>query len=96
MTLLTAVFAAIVTTILWYKTAPTGTMRLGTLCLMYWGALLMWFVDAIFEYLPPRVQNTLVFNYAGIAPEQIETVLHGLQDIFREDLAAVHRQATGA
>ncbi len=51
MTLLTAVFAAVICTILWYRTAPNGTMKLGTLCLMYWGASLMWFVDAIFEYL---------------------------------------------
>ncbi len=60
------------------------------------GFQLSFLSDYFSEYLPPRVQNTLVFNYAGIAPEQIETVLHGLQDIFREDLAAVHRQATGA
>ena len=25
-------------------------MQLGTLCLMYWGASIMWFVDAIVEY----------------------------------------------
>jgi hypothetical protein len=25
-------------------------MKVGTLCLMYWGASIMWFVDAIFEY----------------------------------------------
>ena len=50
MTLLTCVFAAIICSILWYKHAPENTMRLGTLSLMYWGASLMWFVDACFEY----------------------------------------------
>ena len=25
-------------------------MKLGVLCLMYWGAAIMWFVDAIYEY----------------------------------------------
>ena len=50
MTLLTTVFAAIICTILWYKKAPDDTMRLGTLCLIYWGASLMWMADAIFEY----------------------------------------------
>ncbi len=50
MTLLTTVFAAIVSTIVWYRSASRSEMRLGTLCLMYWGASLMWFVDAIFEY----------------------------------------------
>lgn len=50
MTLLTTVFAAIICTILWYKNAPKDEMRLGILCWMYWGASIMWFVDALFEY----------------------------------------------
>ena len=51
MTLLTSVFAAIICTILWYKNAPESKMKIGTLCWLYWGASLMWLVDAIFEYL---------------------------------------------
>ncbi len=51
MTLLITVFAAIVCTIVWYVRAPKSNMRLGTLCLMYWGASVMWFVDAVFEYI---------------------------------------------
>jgi len=50
MTLLTTVFAAVIATVVWYKTAPKSNMKLGTLSLMYWGASIMWFVDAIFEY----------------------------------------------
>ena len=50
MTLLTTVFAAIISTIIWYKGAPKSDMKVGTLCWMYWGASLMWLVDAIFEY----------------------------------------------
>ncbi|MBO4678566.1 MAG: hypothetical protein J5626_02755 [Lachnospiraceae bacterium] len=50
MTLLTTVFAAVIATIVWYRTAPKSNMKLGTLSLMYWGASIMWFVDAIFEY----------------------------------------------
>ncbi|MCH5250428.1 MAG: hypothetical protein J1E98_10865 [Lachnospiraceae bacterium] len=51
MTLLTTVFAAIISTIIWYKNAPKDEMKVGILCWLYWGASLMWFVDAIFEYL---------------------------------------------
>ncbi len=51
MTLLIAVFAAIITTVLWYKSAPGNEMRLGILCAMFWGASLMWLVDAIFAYV---------------------------------------------
>ena len=50
MTLLTAVFAAIICTVIWYKNAPQNEMKVGILCWMYWGASLMWLVDAIFEY----------------------------------------------
>ena len=50
MTLLTTVFAAVICTIIWYKNAPDSSMQLGTLCLLYWGASIMWFVDAIVEY----------------------------------------------
>ena len=50
MTLLITVFAAIVSTIVWYQTASREEMKLGVLCLTYWGASIMWFVDAIFEY----------------------------------------------
>ena len=50
MTLLTCVFAAIICTIIWYMHAPDSKMKVGILCWMYWGASLMWLVDAIFEY----------------------------------------------
>jgi hypothetical protein len=50
MTLLTTVFAAIVCTIVWYKNAPQSVMKIGVLALMYWGASLMWLIDAIFEF----------------------------------------------
>ena len=50
MTLLTTVFAAIICTAIWYKNEEARTLKVGTLCLMYWGASLMWLIDAIFEY----------------------------------------------
>ena len=49
MTLLITVFAAIISTVKWYN-RKDDTMRLGTLCIIYWGASLMWLADAIFEY----------------------------------------------
>lgn len=50
MTLLTTVFAAVICTVIWYKSAPQDEMKVGILCFLYWGASLMWMVDAIFEY----------------------------------------------
>ena len=50
MTLLVTVFAAVVSTAIWYKNAPESKMQLGLLCWLFWGASLMWLVDAVFEY----------------------------------------------
>ncbi|MCR5520457.1 MAG: hypothetical protein K6F44_00910 [Lachnospiraceae bacterium] len=50
MTLLIAVFAAVAVTVKWYK-RENDDMRLGTLALMFWGASLMWLVDAVAEYI---------------------------------------------
>ncbi len=50
MTLLTTVFAAIICTYIWYKNEEARSLKVGTLCLMYWGASIMWLVDAIFAY----------------------------------------------
>lgn len=50
MTLLVTVFAAVICTALWYKNAPESKMQLHILCWLFWGASLMWLVDAVFEY----------------------------------------------
>lgn len=54
MTLLSTLFAAIICTIIWYKNAPKNEMKVGILCWLYWGASIMWLVDAIFEYVERR------------------------------------------
>ncbi len=50
MTLLITVFAAVFSTLAWYLTVQKTDLKLGTLCCLYWGASIMWFVDAIYEY----------------------------------------------
>ena len=51
MTLLIAVSASVITTIIWYMNERRLELKLGILALMYWGASLMWLVDAITEYI---------------------------------------------
>lgn len=55
MTLLITIFAAIISTVLWYRDSD-DKMHFSPLCYMYWGASLMWFVDAIFEYAELRAE----------------------------------------
>lgn len=74
MTLLITVFAACIATVIWYKKAPDDSMRLGFLCLMYWGASLMWMCDAIFEYkemgaefFTPEVSDMINDGFLGLS-----------------------------
>ncbi len=53
MTLLITVFAAVIATVKWYN-REDDNMRLGILCFLYWGASIMWLVDAVFEYAELR------------------------------------------
>jgi hypothetical protein len=76
-TLLITVFAAIICTIIWYKTAPKSEMKVGILCWMYWGASIMWLVDAVFEYVelgaayftpaPADMLNDLYLGLSAVA-----------------------------
>lgn len=50
MTLLISIFAACTATIVWYNKDAANIMRVGTLALIYWGASLMWMIDAVFEF----------------------------------------------
>lgn len=73
MTLLITIFAAITVTIIWYRSLSKNDMKLGTLALMYWGASLMWLVDAIFEYaelgaefFTPAFEDMVNDSYLGL------------------------------
>jgi hypothetical protein len=73
MTLLITVFAAMVSTVVWYRNSEDD-MKTGVLCLMYWGASLMWLVDAVVEYIElgaeyftPAASDMLNDAYLGLS-----------------------------
>ena len=51
MTLLCAVFAAVVSTAVWYTSPSARELGVGLLCWMLWGASCMWLADAVFGYI---------------------------------------------
>ena len=65
MTLICSTFAAIVCTIIWYKSLPKNELRIDILCWMYWGASIMWLVDAIYEFVELQAE------YFTPAPEDM-------------------------
>ena len=56
MTLLLTCMAAVAATVVWYCSERARALKIGTLCYLYWGASIMWFVDAIFEYAELRAE----------------------------------------
>lgn len=74
MTLLTTVFAAVICTAIWYKSESRREMNLGMLCWLFWGASIMWLVDAIAEYIElgadyfaPAAQDMLNDFFLGLS-----------------------------
>lgn len=51
MTLLITIIAAVVSTAIWYTSEKARKHNVSLLCFMYWGASLMWLVDAVVEYM---------------------------------------------
>jgi hypothetical protein len=73
MTLLLTVFAAIITTVKWYN-RENDNMKLHVLMYMFWGASLMWFVDAIAEYIElgaeyfnPAIEDMINDSFLGLS-----------------------------
>ena len=73
MTLLISVFAAIITTVIWYN-RKNDNMQLGILIFMYWGASIMWLVDAVFEYaelgaeyFTPAINDMVNDSFLGLS-----------------------------
>ena len=81
MTLLITVFAAVITTLLWY-TRKNDSMQLGFLVLMFWGASLMWTVDAVFEfaelradYFSPALEDMINDSFLGLSVVALALVI---------------------
>lgn len=74
MTLLLTVFAGIAATVVWYCSERARRMKAGMLCYLFWGASLMWLVDAVVEYLElgpayftPSVEDMINDAFLGLA-----------------------------
>jgi hypothetical protein len=74
MTLLLTLFAAVITTVIWYSNEGARQLKIGILCYMFWGASIMWMVDAIFEYaelraeyFTPTAQDMLNDSFLGLS-----------------------------
>ncbi len=81
MTLLITVFAAVITTVIWYN-RKNDDMKLGALVFMYWGASLMWLIDAVFEYaelgaeyFSPALEDMINDSFLGVSVVALALVI---------------------
>ena len=82
MTLLIALIAAIIGTVIWYVSPKARKMKIGLMCYMYWGASIMWLVDALFEYtelgaeyFTPALTDMVNDSFLGICVVALGTIV---------------------
>ena len=95
MTLLITVFAAVIVTVQWYN-RKDDTMLLGSLMFMYWGASIMWLVDAIFEfaelkseYFAPAPADMLNDAFLGLAVVALGLIIWLIRLLFKDPKGSV-------
>ena len=102
MTLLVTVFAAVISTALWYKGLPKNEMKLGILCWLFWGASIMWLVDAIFEYaelgaayFTPAPEDMLFDLFLGLSVIALALVVWVITLIVKDPKGVVKKTISG-
>lgn len=82
MTLLITVFAAVISSVLWYCSKNARVMKVGILCFLFWGASLMWLVDAVVEYITlqeaffsPTAEEMLNDGFLGLSAVALAAVV---------------------
>lgn len=82
MTLLITVFAAVIATAVWYTRPANDKLETKVLCFLFWGASLMWLVDAVFEYIDlkdefftPSVEDMVNDAFLGLAVVALALVI---------------------
>ena len=101
MTLLITVFAAITATVKWY-TRKDDTMQLGTLCFLFWGASIMWLVDALFEYaelheeyFTPALEDMVNDAFLGLSVVALGLIIWLVKLLISDPKGTVRRTLIG-
>ena len=97
MTLLITVFAAVFVTMKWY-TRKDDSMRLGILCFIYWGASIMWLVDALVEYaelkdayFTPALEDMINDAFLGLSVVALGLVIWIVRLLITDPKGSVRR-----
>lgn len=101
MTLLITVTAAVACTILWYFQPKRREYRLSFLCFMFWGASIMWLVDAIFEfaelgaeYFMPSIEDMINDSFLGLSVVALGLVVWVILLLIKDPNGVVRKTLT--
>ena len=96
MTLLITIFAAVISTIVWYSNDKARTMKVSALCYMFWGASLMWFVDAIAEYIElgaeyftPSLSDMINDSFLGVSVVAFALIIWSVIVLVKDPLGTI-------
>ena len=98
MTLLISIIAAVTATAIWYTSEKARLMKVSTLCYMFWGASLMWMVDAIYEYaelraeyFTPAVEDMINDTFLGISVVALAMVVWAIVLLIKDPMGIIRK-----
>ena len=103
MTLIMTVFAAVFSTIVWYdQSAKDKNYYTGVLALIYWGASLMWLMDAVFGYMEekaaffqPKTDDMINDTYLGFYVIALGLVIWLVVVLLKDPKGVIRKKAIG-
>ena len=97
MTLLITLTAAVISTLVWYLSEKARKMKISLLMYMFWGASLMWLVDAAAEYLEagaeffgPSAQDMLNDSFLGLSAAALALTVWVVYLLIKDPMHTIH------
>ena len=99
MTLLLTLIAAVVSTLIWYLSKRARTLKIVTLLYLYWGASLMWLVDAVFEYIQlraayftPSMEDMINDSFLGLSVVVLGLIIWVIEILIKDPENVMNRK----
>ena len=99
MTLLLTLIAAVVSTLIWYLSKRARALKIATLLYLYWGASLMWLVDAVFEYIElraayftPSMEDMINDSFLGLSVVVLGLIIWVIEILIKDPENVINRK----
>lgn len=96
MTLLMTLIAAVIVTMIWYVSPKARLLKVGLLCYMFWGASIMWMVDAVAEYIElrsayftPALEDMINDSFLGLSVIVLALVIWAAYVLFTDPMHTI-------